>query len=408
MLHFYLLKSLFEWAYTICFWYPYVDKKDYGVDALFWNTPFRLGWILKSALLQTGRHADTMYLLFAIMLFTGLLSPVPAQLASGNALAWFWQGLAVVMTLTFMAGWMQIMHARTWLLMLDEAKHHARSVLLADSPSPCHLFAFAKGASTEATEKQDEKETSSPQASPWVTPLQRQDTDENIVRDLLKVERPCFLRPVITPFFQGIGRFWGRSLLLNLLQSFLLVGMIILPFWIIATSQGVPDVFQQLNPEKLEALANMSQAALNKVLLQQPAEQLQLISLWMMGLCIAMLGGLLFFLFTALWWPTVLVCDVPVWKALQLQGFFFRKDYVRALIVASLQVGLIGFFVMFPLMHSPNVWLNAMIQVGLFFGYLYSTHLAFIYVYSMTQPPFLSEKVKAEVLKNAHTLSTLA
>jgi hypothetical protein len=352
----------------------------------FWHTPFRLGWMLKTALLQTGRHADVLYPLFAIVLISGFLSPSLAQLESGTSAVMLWQGLSIVLTFTLMTGWMQTMNARTWLMMLDEAKQ--QPLLLLDGvsmPSPLPL-----------------KESSS-ETTAWMTPVQRHAEDTVAVQASAKTDRPCLLRPTLTPFFQGIGRFATRSLVVNGVQTLVFAMAILLPFFVIYKLYGLPTLLGELTPERLNAFASMSSAEIKALILKQPPEQLQLISTWMMGLFIAMIQALLVFLLTILWWPTLLVSDTSVGEAFKLQLRYFKHDYIRALLVASSQVGLLGLFILLPATSSPSLWLNIVMQVGLFFGFVFSTHFAFIYVYSLLRPAFIPKHIQSELLKKKGT-----
>ena len=357
-----------------------------------WNTPLRLGWMLKSAWLQTGRHADVMYPLFLILLLSGLLSPAPDQLASGEGVILLWQGLSMLTTLTLMSGWMQVLHARTWLFMLEEAQKHPKEVLL--DPARVPLADFSQ-ASLEAPPG-------------WMNPLQRIEGDQSAAQDASKLEHPSVSRPTLTPLFQGIGRFWGRSFAINALQGIAFAVAVILPFVLIYKTYGVPDLFAQATPESLERLANLSSAQMQAMLLKLPSAQITLISQWMMGLFISMICALLVFLATALWWVTMLVCDASIGRALLLQWRFFKHDYLRAVFIAAAQVGILGFFVIYPLAHSGNMWVNMILNVGLFFGFLFSTHLAFIYVYSVVKPPFLPPSLRESILKKASTLDAIA
>ncbi|MFN7311515.1 MAG: hypothetical protein ACK5T0_09140, partial [Vampirovibrionales bacterium] len=144
-------------------------------------------------------------------------------------------------TLTLMTGWMQVLHARTWLFMLEEAQEHPKEVLLA---SPRVPFADFVTPSEEADEPQ------SPTDAPlWTNPLQRSEADQTAVQDASKLEHPSFLRPTITPLFQGIGRFWGRSFAINVIQGIAFAVAVILPFVLIYKTYGVPDLFAQATPE---------------------------------------------------------------------------------------------------------------------------------------------------------------
>ena len=368
----------------------------------FWqttfNTPFRLGWMIKSALLQTGRHADVIYPLFLIVLLSGVLSPSPTQMATGQGFVLLWQGLCILTTLTLMTGWMQVLHARTWLFMCEEAKKHSKEVLLSTPRVPFSDF----------VDPPKENTASKSTVVTWMNPLQRSEADQSTVLEAKKVEETRFLRPTITPFFQGIGRFWGRSFAINTLQGIAFMLAVVLPFIIIYKMFGVPDLFAQATPESLEKLANLSNTQIKAVLLKQTPAQLTLLSQWMMGVFLSMMSALLVFLATALWWVTMLVSDTSIGRALILQWRFFKHDYLRAIFIASAQVGILGFFLIYPLAHSGNVWVNMFLNVGLFFGFLFSTHLAFIYVYSVVQPPFLSEAIREGILKKASTLDAIA
>jgi hypothetical protein len=365
-----------------------------------WNTPFRLGWMLKSALLQTGRHADVIYPLFLILLLSGVLSPSPAQPASGEGVMLLWQGLCMLTTLTLMTGWMQVLHARTWLFMLEEAQKHPKEVLLSTPRVPFADF-------VAPPKEGDEAKNETPPTA-WMNPLQRSEADQTAVQEASKLEHPAFLRPTITPMFQGIGRFWGRSFAINAIQGIAFAVAVLLPFFLIYKTYGVPDLFAQATPESLEKLSNLSSDQMQALLLKQPSAQITLISQWMMGLCLSMISAFLVFLATALWWVTMLVSDASIGRALILQWRFFRHDYLRAVFIATAQVGLLGFFVMYPLAHSGNMWVNMILNVGLFFGFLSSTHLAFIYVYSVVQPPFLTKALRDGILKKASTLDAIA
>ena len=365
-----------------------------------WNTPFRLGWMLKSAFVQTGRHADVMYPLFMILLLSGVLSPSPAQLSTGEGVILLWQGLCMLTTLTLMTGWMQVLHARTWLFMLEEAQKHPKDLLLGTPRVPFADFVESP--------KQGDETKSEVATTAWMNPLQRSEADQTAVQEASKLEHPSFLRPTITPMFQGIGRFWGRSFAINAIQGIAFAAAVILPFVLIYKTYGVPDLFAHATPESLEKLSNLSSAQMQAVLLKQSPAQINLISQWMMGLCLSMMGALLVFLATALWWVTMLVTDTSIGRALILQWRFFKHDYLRAVFIAAAQVGILGFFVMYPLAHSGNVWVNMLLNVGLFFGFLFSTHLAFIYVYSVVQPPFLSKALRDGILKKASTLDAIA
>jgi len=337
-----------------------------------WNTPFRLGWMLKSALVQTGRHADVIYPLFLILLLSGVLSPSPAQLATGEGVILLWQGLCMLTTLTLMTGWMQVLHARTWLFMLEEAQEHPKDVLLSTPRVPFADF-------VESPKEGDE--TKSPTDAPfWLNPLQRSEADQTAMQEASKLEHPAFSRPTITPLFQGIGRFWGRSFAINAIQGIAFAVAVILPFILIYKTYGVPDLFAHATPESLEKLSSLSSAQMQAMLLKLPPAQLTLISQWMIGVFLSMMGALLVFLATALWWVTMLVSDASIGRALILQWRFFKHDYLRAVFIAAAQVGILGFFVMYPLVHVGNIWVNMVLNVGLFFGFLFSTHLAFIYL----------------------------
>ncbi len=365
-----------------------------------WNTPFRLGWMLKSALVQTGRHADVIYPLFLILLLSGVLSPSPAQLATGEGVILLWQGLCMLTTLTLMTGWMQVLHARTWLFMLEEAQEHPKDVLLSTPRVPFADF-------VESPKEGDE--TKSPTDAPfWLNPLQRSEADQTAMQEASKLEHPAFSRPTITPLFQGIGRFWGRSFAINAIQGIAFAVAVILPFILIYKTYGVPDLFAHATPESLEKLSSLSSAQMQAMLLKLPPAQLTLISQWMIGVFLSMMGALLVFLATALWWVTMLVSDASIGRALILQWRFFKHDYLRAVFIAAAQVGILGFFVMYPLVHVGNIWVNMVLNVGLFFGFLFSTHLAFIYVYSVVQPPFLTKALRDGILKKASTLDAIA
>ncbi len=352
----------------------------------FWHTPFRLGWMLKTALLQTGRHADVLYPLFTIVLFSGFLSPSLAQLESGTSAVLLWQGLSIILTLTLMTGWMQTVNARTWLMMLDEAKQHP--LLLLDGvsmPSPL-------------PKKEPPSETSA-----WMIPLQRHAEDTATVQESAKTDRPCLLRPTLTPFFQGIGRFAVRSLVVNGVQTLVFALAVLLPFFVIFKLYGLPTLLGDLTPERLNTFASMPSPEIKALILKQSPEQVQLISTWMIGLFVAMIQALLVFLLTVLWWPTLLVSDTSPAEAFRLQLRYFKYDYLRAILVASSQVGLLGLFILLPATSSPSLLLNIVLQVGLFFGFVFSTHFAFIYVYSLLRPAFIPKQIQSELLKKKGT-----
>jgi len=284
--------------------------------------------------------------------------------------------------------------------MLEEAQEHPKDVLLSTPRVPFADF-------VESPKEGDE--TKSPTDAPfWLNPLQRSEADQTAMQEASKLEHPAFSRPTITPLFQGIGRFWGRSFAINAIQGIAFAVAVILPFILIYKTYGVPDLFAHATPESLEKLSSLSSVQMQAMLLKLPPAQLTLISQWMIGVFLSMMGALLVFLATALWWVTMLVSDASIGRALILQWRFFKHDYLRAVFIAAAQVGILGFFVMYPLVHVGNIWVNMVLNVGLFFGFLFSTHLAFIYLYSVVQPPFLTKALRDGILKKASTLDAIA
>jgi hypothetical protein len=367
----------------------------------FWRSPHRLGWMLLQALMQTGRHADAIYILFAIVLMNMLLSPPPVVLETGGVLGLFWQLLSFALLFTLMTGWMQMLHARTWLLMVDEARRTPEAEATAEwqSPAPCPVvFAQARTVPEEGDVV--------PSSPTYIPPVMESTNENPLLLQALETERPVLMRPVRVPFFQGIARFWGRSVILNFLQVLLLLGTMLAPLAYLAYFKGVPETFTQGNPEALlMQLSDMSKPELTAWMSRLPRAELELISQWGAGLCLSMGLTLLVFLATALWWPLMLVWDISPLQALGLQFQLLRRDYFRAVLVGSLQFGVFGFFLMLQVTRTGITWLDAMTQVAIFLAYLYGNHLAFLYIFSATRPPFLTPQQREQLQKQHMSLN---
>jgi hypothetical protein len=367
----------------------------------FWNTPFRFGWIIRNALLQTGRHADAIYTLFLILFLELFLGPTAGQLTGNFLLSGAWQGLTTILMLTLMAGWMQQMHSRSWLLMIEEMKRYP-GILRGEYPPLCPFVEPAQGVTPEMDK--GEKDASTEGAAPagsriMLSPVQASDENDKAIIKAIEADRPAFMRPVLTPLFQGVGRFWGRSLVVNLTQALLLTACVLAPFVVIYTVYGVPETLMALKPAEIEAMIDAN--TFKTWLAALPPAEIQVISKWMMGITIAMMLTLIGFMATALWWSTLLVLDTTPLKALGMQWRFFRKDPIRFLFAASSQLGPFGFILMYNLLRVDNFMVNSFLQIGLFLGFLFMTHLAFLYVYSLAQPELLTDKQKTVLKEKA-------
>ena len=371
----------------------------------FWHTPYRYGWMLLQAAMQSARHADAIYILFAIMLLNLFVSPPPGMFLQGGPSGWLWQALSFVLTVSLMTGWMQIIHARTWLLFVDSAKHAPSQVLNVEDHAPCRVV-FKTGDTKPESGDSVIQDTS--KQSTYIPPLADVDEDGyGGMEEFLEAKRPVLQRPVKAPFFQGIGRFWGRSAFINAMQSLLMLGLFIAPFAYLAVYAGVPETLKTITFEQLERLNTMDNEAMKAALMRLPRPEIQLLSQWAAGFCISMLLTVFGFLSTALWWPSVLVWDLSPLQGFALQWQYYRRDYIRALMTASVQFGVLGFMFMLQVSHTGNVFVDALLQVGIFFGFLFSSHLAFIYIYSVTRPPFITEEQQKQLAK-APTLEITA
>ena len=239
----------------------------------FWQTPYRLGWMLLQALMQTARHADAVYVLFAIMLMNLFVGPSPQAFATNPGVALLWQLLSFTLMLTLMTGWMQVMHSRTWLFMVDAAKQNPAYIRSAEQHAPC-LVAFATTTPEDATASDDSLNKPLPTQSgvpPFIAPLEHASEGvESLMEQALTEQRPVLMRPVRLPFFQGVGRFWGRSVLLNYLLGILLLGLMLVPFAYLAKFAGIPDTFQYISVEALEKLNALSNTQLQARLMALP------------------------------------------------------------------------------------------------------------------------------------------
>jgi|GEM_PF-6204038 len=368
----------------------------------FWDTPFRYGWIIRNAFLQTGRHADAVYTLFLILFLELFVGPPAGMISNSGLLASVWQGLTTILMLTMMAGWMQQMHSRSWLLMIEEMKRYS-GILKGEYPALCPLVITPKVIKPSKDQEKvealpDLKQSGDPSATLRLTPatllapVQASPTDDKGVIKAIEADRPALMRPVLTPLFQGIGRFWGRSLVVNIVQALVLTTCLLVPFMVIYSIYGAPEQLMALKPAEIEAMIDAN--TFKTFLAGLPAAEISLISKWMIGITISMILTLIGFMATALWWSTLLVLDTTPLQALKMQWAFFRKDPVRFLITASSQLGPFGFILMYNLLRVDNFILNSFLQIGLFMGFLFMTHLAFIYIYSVTQPELLTDKQK--------------
>jgi hypothetical protein len=360
----------------------------------FWQTPYRLGWMLLQALMQTARHADAVYVLFAIMLMNLFLSPPMSAIGVNPLVALWWKLLSFTLLLTLMTGWMQVMHSRTWLLMLDYTKRDAALMNDTHCHAPCLVSVKSGFTQKEASSPLGvTNEQNTPEVNAFITPLEDgSDGEDSLLDQAFSTERPVLMRPVKLPFFQGVARFWGRSVLLNFLLALLLLSLMVAPFAYMAVYAGVPELFSHISEQSLNELSQLSNTALKAKLMGLPRHEIQLLSQWAAAFCISMGLTLLGFLATALWWPTLIVWDVTPLQALGIQWQYLRRDYVRAIVVSSFQFGVLGFLIMVGLTRSGNLWLDAISQVAVFFAFLYGVHLSYIYIYSVTRPPFLNSE----------------